>query len=44
MMMRVRTGECYLSSILLRISAKQYLKIRGYRESETSNTHNSSLQ
>ena len=33
----LRTGECYLSSILLTIFAKQYLKVRAYRESEKSN-------
>ena len=33
----LRTGECYLSSILLTIFAKQYLKVREYRESEKSN-------
>jgi len=30
----VRTGECYLSSILRTISAKPYLKVREYRENE----------
>ncbi|MHA2061469.1 MAG: hypothetical protein ACW963_04160, partial [Candidatus Sifarchaeia archaeon] len=33
----VRTGECYLSSILLKIYVKQYLKVREYRESEIRN-------
>jgi hypothetical protein len=33
----LKTSECYLSSILLRIDAKQYLKVRSYRESEKSN-------
>ena len=33
----LRTGECYLSSILLTIYVKQYLKVKEHRESEKSN-------